>query len=361
MAITVFSKKFSREVDALQYFSLIGHNVKQDQELNLITDIERSIVRDDISCPSCGVTNAIIVSGAKGHRNSPLRQPHFRFIDENGNESHDDFCDLKTIKPFKDETSHYENFNLNKSNTDTTRIIGKLISSALSNNIIKVSDIIGFRQWHFNIKKNNIVYVDFSPDKLHPYLVYRCRGNLDLNLALSPTVDSKSVINKLALDKIVASNKGTLDKILQQPKFKMKERELDKFFKKGGKSIFDVRKIIKEYYLVNMLGNAMLDSFNCSLRGIKDTSALQAYCGLLLYVNEWSVDSSIEMCNKIINCKVNESAILGNIIGLNPFYKFELYSAILDINEVQTDLPSSEKLKELIQEAANSIVQKQKI
>ena len=70
------------------------------------------------------------------------------------------------------------------------------------------------------------------------------------------------------------------------------------------------------------------------------------------------MDSSIEMCNKIINCKVNEPAILGNIIGLNPFYKFELYSAILDINEVQSNLPTSEKLTELMQEAANSIVQK---
>ncbi|MFT6584779.1 MAG: hypothetical protein ACJAVU_000876 [Cognaticolwellia sp.] len=177
-------------------------------------------------------------------------------------------------------------------------------------------------------------------------------------MALSPTIGSKSVINKLALDKVVASNKGTLDRILLQPKLKMKEHELDKFFKNGGKSIFDVRKIIKEYYLVNILSNAILDSFNCSLRGIKDTSAIQAYCGLLLYVNEWSVDSSIEMCNKIINCKVNEPAILGNIIGLNPFYKFELYSAILDINEVQSNLPTSEKLTELMQEAANSIVQK---
>lgn len=67
------------------------------------------------------------------------------------------------------------------------------------------------------------------------------------------------------------------------------------------------------------------------------------------------------MCNRIINCKINEPAILGNIIGLNPFYKFELYSAILDINDVQSDLPSSEKLRKLMQEAANSIVQKQKI
>jgi hypothetical protein len=361
MAITVFSNKFSREVDALQYFSLIGHNIKQDQELNLITDLERSIVREDISCPSCGVTNAIIISGAKGHRNSSLRQPHFRFVDENGNESHDEFCDLKTIKPFKDETSHYESFTLNKSNTDTTRIIGKLISNALSNSIINVSDILGFRRWHFNIKKNNVVYVDFNLDKLHPYLVYRSRENLDLNSALSPIIDPKSVINKLALDKVVAANKGTLDKILQQPKFKIEERELEKFFKNGGKSIFDVRKIIKEYYLVNMLGNAILDSFNFSLRGIKDTSVLQAYCGLLLYVNEWSVESSIEMCNRIISCQVNEPTILGNIIGLNPFYKFELYSAILDINDVQADLPSSEKLRQLMQEAANSIVPKQKI
>jgi len=361
MAITVFSKKFSREVDALQYFALIGHNIKDDQELLNITDHERSVVKSDIHCPSCGVANAIIVSGAKNNRNISLRQPHFRFVDKNGNESHDEFCDLKAVNPFKDETSNYESFTSNKSNTDATRIIGDLISSALSNEIISVSDIVKFRQWHFNIKKNNIVHVNFSLEKIFPYSVYRCRNNLDLNLALSPKVDSKSVINKLALDKIVASNKSTLDKILQQPKYNFKEREISNFFRNGGKSIFDVRKMIHEYQLVNSLSHALLDSFNFSLRGIKDKSALQACCGLLLYVNKWDVTSSIEMCNKILKNKVREHSILGNVIGLNPFYKFELYSSILDINEVQADLPTHGELTELVKETADNLLQTKKI
>lgn len=361
MAITVFSKKFAREVDALQYFSLIGHDVQKDSELNIISDEERRIVKEDIQCPSCGVLNATIVSGVKGHRNTSLRQPHFRFIDKNGNESHNDFCDLKTIKPFKDQTSHYESFSFKKSNSDVTRIIGMLVSNALSNKIIKASDIVEFRQWHFNIKKNNIVHVNFASNKLHPYFVYRCRHDLDLNAALSPTIDSKSVINKLALDMVVASDQSTLKKIAEQPNFKVKERELEKFFKNGGKFIFDVRKIIKEYYLVNMLGNAILNSFHFSLCGVRDKSALQAFCGLLLYINQWSVEDSIDMCNEIIKTRVIEPAELGNIIGLNPFYKFELYSTILNINEVEDDLPSSDRLKELMQEAENRIFKQNKI
>nr|WP_170963373.1 hypothetical protein [Vibrio kanaloae] len=41
MALTVFSKKLNCEVDAVQYFSLLGHNLKIDPELNSVTDEER--------------------------------------------------------------------------------------------------------------------------------------------------------------------------------------------------------------------------------------------------------------------------------------------------------------------------------
>jgi len=355
MAITAFSKKYSCELDAIQYFSQIGHDIKQDYELIHITEFERSIVRGDIYCPSCGVTNASIVSGSKGHRNTFLRQPHFRFIDINGHESHDEYCDLRVVKPFKDETSHYTNFTSGKSDTKTTRIIGELISSALSNKIISQANIIEFRQWHFNIKKNNIIDVNVRTDKLFPYRVYRCREGLDLNLALSPTVSSGSFTNKLALDKIVATNKNILEKVQKHPELKIKDKIISKYFEKGSKKIFDVRRIVKEYQLVEILSIAILDSFRISLRGIKDRSVLQAFCGLLLYKNEWNVDNSINMCNEIIKNKANEYSTLGNIIGFNPFYKFELFSTILNINEVQDDLPTRDELNELMQEVVVNI------
>ncbi|MGS0569388.1 hypothetical protein ACU8V6_13015 [Vibrio alginolyticus] len=153
MALTVFSKKLNCEVDAVQYLSLLGHNLKIDPELNSVTDEERDIVKNDVICPSCGVANAIIVSGFRNDRNYAIRQPHFRFVDEHGNESHHEYCDLKTVKPFKDITSSYESFFNQKSKSHITKLIGNIISSALTNESIGVKDMIDFRQWHFNLKK----------------------------------------------------------------------------------------------------------------------------------------------------------------------------------------------------------------
>lgn len=241
MAITVFSKKLDRELDVLQYFSMLDHDLKNDPELNYISDVERLNVKEDVICPSCGVENAIIVSGARNSRNQSIRQPHFRFTDENGNDSHHEYCDLKTIKPFKDMTSSYESFLHQKTNSHLTSVIGEIISSALTNGIIKVSDMINFRQWHFNIKKDNVVQVLFNPEKLFPYGVYKSRKNFDIESALNPTVDPSSIIKKLALDKIVAQNKDTYYKIMQHPDFKLKNTDIDSFFKNGSRNIFDIR------------------------------------------------------------------------------------------------------------------------
>lgn len=358
MAITAFSKKLDRELDALQYFSILGHDLKNDPELNSISDVERLNVKEDVICPSCGVANAIIVSGARNSRNQPIRQPHFRFTDENGNDSHHEYCDLKTIKPFKDITSSYESFLHQKTNSHLTKVIGEIISSALTNGIIKVSDMINFRQWHFNIKKDNIVQVLFSSEKLHPYNVYKCRKNFDIESALNPTIDPSSIINKLALDKIVAESRDTYYKIIQHPDFKLKNKDIDSFFKNGSRNIFDIRLLSEEYTLSNMFGNAILSSFKTSLGSQKEKSILQACCALFLYVNKWQIEPSIDMFNIALQHRDEKHTIEGNIIGLNPFYKYEFYSAILNINDVAKILPTSDELSVLVKETANSFVKK---
>lgn len=88
------------------------------------------------------------------------------------------------------------------------------------------------------------------------------------------------------LDKIVAENEKTLNKISQQPDFKIKDREILSFFKKGERKVFDVRELSREYMLSNMLGNAILDTFRLSLNSQRDISCIQACCSLFLFVNE---------------------------------------------------------------------------
>jgi hypothetical protein len=358
MAITAFSRKLDRELDALQYFSMLGHDLKNDPELNSISDAERWNVKEDIICPSCGVAKAIIVSGAKNRRNQSIRQPHFRFIDENGNDSHHECCDLKNIEPFKDITSSYESFLHQKTNSHLTKLIGEIISSALANEIIKVSDMISFRQWHFNIKKDNITQVLFGSEKLFPYSVYKSREKLDIDSALNPIIDPSAIIKKLALDKIVAQNKETHFKITKHPYFKLKNKDIDSFFKNGSRDIFDIRILSEEYTLSNMFGHAILNSFKTSLDSQKEKSILQACCALFLYANKWQIDPSIDMFNIALKNRNKKNTIEGNIIGLNPFYKYEFYSAILNINDVAKSLPTKDELSILVSETANSLIKK---
>ena len=218
--------------------------------------------------------------------------------------------------------------------------------------------MINFRQWHFNIKKDNITQVLFSSEKPFPYSVYKCRKNLDIEFALNPTIDSSSVTNKLALDNIVAQNKDTYYKIIQHPDFKLKNKDIDSFFKNGSRNIFDIRLLSEEYTLSNMFGHAILSSFKTSLDSQKEKSILQACCALFLYVNKWQIDPSIDMFNMALKHRNQKHTIEGNIIGLNPFYKYEFYSAILNINDVAKSLPTRDELSILVAETANSFVKK---
>tara|TARA_B100000700_G_scaffold240897_1_gene267916 strand:+ start:64 stop:1143 length:1080 start_codon:yes stop_codon:yes gene_type:complete len=358
MAITAFSKQLNRELDALQYFSLLGHDIKKDPELNFISDKERLNVKKDITCPSCGVENAIIVSGSKNDKNKAIRQPHFRFLDANGNEAHHEYCDLKTVEAFKDITCSNVSFLSQKSNSELTKLIGEIVSSALTSEIIKVSDMVNLRQWHFNLKKDNISKIFVSSDKLHPYEVYKCRKNLDTVSALNPTIEPESVINKLALDKIVAQNKDTYNKIEQHPDFKIKARDIKSFFKNGSRSVFDVRLLSEQYDLSNKFGHAILNSFKTTLNSQKEKSILQACCALFLYVNKWQIETSIDMFNLALKNRNQKSTIEANIIGFNPFYKYDFYEAILNINDVANSLPTSDELRILVAETAKNLDKK---
>ncbi|WP_219599355.1 hypothetical protein, partial [Vibrio parahaemolyticus] len=53
--------------------------------------------------------------------------------------------------------------------------------------------------------------------------------------------------------------------------------------------------------------------------------------------------------NDALKTKDKTHTINGNIIGLNPFYKYEFYSSVLYINDVAKDLPTNDELHRLIE------------
>lgn len=347
MAITAFSKKLGVELGASQYLEKMGHDIKSDPELQNISEEERRVIKDDIICPSCRAGNAIIVSGSRSlTTNLNIREAHFRFINSDGKNAHGEFCDLREDKPFNDSTVDKINFLEPRTQSKTTKLIGKIVTKALNNGLISVSQMIEFREWHYNLKKDNIVSINFDSEKIFPYHVFLCRKNSTSDMLIESS-KTETNIRKSELDYFVGTNKATLEKISKHRDFKVKPKPIENFLKKKNKDIFDVRKLINEYTMVRDLSSGLNSALKIYRSGMRDKSLIDAFSGLILFTCNWDINKAVDKCNEILKSEESDEKIMGNIIGLNPFYKFELYASLLNINDVHDALPTIEELRQI--------------
>ncbi len=347
MAITAFSKKLGIELGASQYLELIGHDVKNDPELQNISEEEREEIKADIVCPSCKAENAIIVSGSKSTKtNLNTREAHFRFINSDGINAHGQFCDLREDKPFNDSTVEKINFLEPKTQSRTTKLIGEIVTKALNNGLISVSQMIEFREWHYNLKKDNIVSINFDSEKIFPYHVFLCRKNSTSEILIESSKTEKN-IRKSEIDYFVGTNKSIFEKISKHRDFKVTPKKIENFLKKKNKDIFDVRRIINEYLMVKNLSSRLNSALGIYSNGVRDKSLIDAFSGLILFICDWDFGKAVDKCYEILKSKESNERFMGNIVGLNPFYKFELYASLLNINDVHEALPSDEELRKI--------------
>lgn len=302
MSITVFSKSLGVEVDVSTYAKRKGYDVDSDPLLRGIPESFKRSTAKDIICSSCGAGNPIVVCGGlSGEKH--VTQPHFRFLDYRGRESHHRNCE------FHSEFSHskiypYYNTSIRESQKDVTYLIAELTSRALLLDVLTPADIKNFRAWFFELRKDGDVRVSATQAEIDAYLNLMDKGGeIDLGEPWQH--------NYLGLS------------------FKTLERILTK----QGSVLFDPRPLGEKYRLVARLLPRLNFLFRKSVPKNARIKASTAFVGLLLFAKEWQYDKAESSLNRILDF-VGPVKHIANVVGFNPFALFSENCAAITISEV---------------------------
>lgn len=336
MTISAYSTKYTRELDAVQLLSLLGHNIEQDPTLQNIDENKRGFIRVDVKCPACGVSGAHIVSGSFSKRNSKnIRQPHFRFIFPDGADGHDKFCEHSEHKQYVSVTDQTVDFS--KSNSNFTRYIGSHVCKSIEHNLFSQADIRNMRQWHFDKKKSAVVELKVNENQCEVYQFLRAQWNREIDL-FRPEYGKLQNCNwrLYAYSRIIEHNRELIDKINYKSSRWRKSVDFKKALVKFDNMVFDIRMFINEYELVQKLCNFIESNdigHSAVGNSIRNRYYFDAFSALLLFVNEWNLEAAISMYIEIVELPESKDPNLGNVIGLTPFVDFELFRTILEANE----------------------------
>ena len=96
MATTAYSQHYAREIDVEQLAWLLsGRQPIAAEQVPEIDPKWSDWIRSDVRCSSCGSTGAHVVRSARARATQKLiRQSHFRFVGQDGNDAHHPFCEF---------------------------------------------------------------------------------------------------------------------------------------------------------------------------------------------------------------------------------------------------------------------------
>ncbi|MCE7604562.1 hypothetical protein [Vibrio fluvialis] len=346
MAITSYSTKFNRELDATQYLELLGYDHEKDPELIDVNRELRDFIHKDLMCPSCGVRGAILVSGAQNKtRTRKVRQPHFRYSGSNGEDIHDELCDLREAKPFKDISTELVSFT--KARSSSTRIIASFLARAIENNLISRFNIANFRVWHLNVKKHHMVKINVTSNQVQHYQSMYCR-KLKREEEFNPMFGELEKLNwnLYGLDRIALQNDAFMD-ISNHDSIFIKPADFKKIIK-GDMEVFDVRFLDDEYNKLLRLKRFISLTCGEKFNSKYEMSFLDAFVGLLLFVNNWSYEQAQLMYIEISCLPTPLGVGSDNIISLNPFKDYQSLKTILNMNDVYEHLLTKENFDDLL-------------
>lgn len=368
MAITAFSKRFKRELDVQQLQNLY-------QQLPDVIELSE-FIKVDIECPCCGVTGGRIVKeGISPITKLAVKQAHFAFKSENGRDAHLVFCDYYSGEETQNRKTNDAIVNLSKSQNKITEVVRKLVCSAIHNGIFKQTDIRNMREWFFEMRSTQDFLVESSKHQLniirkafwrrnkHQYVIDKSIVNEDW-FDLDNEVYESLAINfpyPMAIDE-----PPNIDGFFFKQANVKKAISLSK--KNHGLYGFDRSRLEEKYQLAIKLSLKVMSSasfekkfgYTMHLSHLKarTSNPLMAYSATLLFVNNWNIDSALEMHDIILKSTTNDEN-LGNVIGLNPFINYEAWVAlkfcscwnkkILDYDFDKEYLKERDRLKEIYQ------------
>lgn len=335
MPITAYSKTFKSELSVDQFKNRYD-NLIDKPPLN-------EFVKMDVECSCCSSIGARIVSeGLSKKTKQKVSQTHFAFKNENGSDAHKIFCDHYSGEDKQSTATNETAINfLKKSQSEITLLIGKLVSTAIQNNIFNQEDIRNMRHWFLNMRSQQDFKIE---DSTHHINILR---------KTISTINKDSEREYIFDKKILDEDDFDLDQEVYKSlakKFpfpnKVKETNgLTYFFskkdvvkkaisisKKGNGTYEFDREILRDKYnLATKLSLEIVKSnrllyrkISYTANGVRAKNPLMAYSATLLFINNWNIDKASEMHNKIINLSSTDNN-LGSVMGLNPFIHYEAW------------------------------------
>jgi hypothetical protein len=337
MANTAYSKKFKRELDPLQLLSLLNYKLDNSNLISNLPEEIRTFIRQDIICPCCKATNTEIVSDSiSANGKSSKRQPHFRFKDtsQGTKNGHHPFCD--TIPSPKGTDSASNVFTSKRSRSRTTKYIRRLVCTARQINFLTDSDIANFRQWVFDLKKDN--YLENKVNEKQLVNAYNLRVQFHLLDNLPPYLDLEEHRKHREHMKPSKDFFSACD---------YKQISLSSISKLAKKTTYlDVEEIKKFFYIVNELSKHV-SGISYYFQKNESKNLVEAFLCLFLFKNNWDIKITTHEISQLHDkqryLEIDES--LGNITGSNPFQNIMAYDYLKKVNSNPILIPDDYEIK----------------
>jgi hypothetical protein len=346
MPKTAYSTKFRREVDAIQLLALVNdiQPNQLDPKAEISVDV-RAFARRDVTCSCCGVAGVQIVRPATGTKGQLLRQAHFRFATDAGEDIHHPFCEFYgEDSPVKRRNEHLVDFGIAK--TLETEQIRLLVCKGIARNDFDQSTVRAMRQWYFGLKVAHRFVVTATPAIFDWMLTLVRTSPVFFRWEFKPEHgDLPDYEWREAAKRVFADeNKDILAAIrdLQQTALRRGKALATQHF---GLSEFEPN--VLEPYYASALNLATFLSVNggipwgkikpIAFRWQGAPGPLLALSALLLFISNWNEAEAIRKFIAISASPAPSDLTLGNVIGLNPFHDFPAWKAVCLASSIPAD------------------------
>lgn len=356
MAITVYSKRFKRELDKEQLESLYNVNALYEHQ-----DF-REFVYADAECPICNVSGASFVSeGYSSKTKKKVKQAHFAFRKTSGEDAHKVFCDhYKGSDPIKDSAGEaFTDLNRND-NSPITKAVRELVCRGIENNMFSQEDIRNMRQWFTELRESGTQLIDYSPhvvNLIRAAVYYRPENkgyNFDINKKYGKSFNIDNEVYKSLSHKypslIIDLSDDNMPFVHAISGSTITKQAHKLIRKDNGLRVYDRRLLSDKYndaldlslYIAQRNTNIFRNFSRKS--ALKKSNPLLAVSALLLFISAWDMSTAIQKFQLLVEAGQSKIPDAGNVIGMNPFIHYDAWEVVHTIKDMMSSLPDLSNL-----------------
>ncbi|WP_210558337.1 MULTISPECIES: hypothetical protein [unclassified Pseudomonas] len=353
MPLTAYSQSQGMELDVVQllgaYARQSGSEVAPDAAS--IPDEWRAWMRQDIECPSCFCKGAEVVKEGRSKATGvKVRQAYYRFIKGEHSSGHNPCCDYAgdvAANHIPENLVHFSS-----ARDAVSKAIRELVCRGIQIEEFSQRDVRAMREWFFNTKVSSQFKVTLEPGvasslhMLEDMSARRRRTHLPEWLPLTKELLAIPGFNleRVAWGAVHRRYQSLWDAIRAEPfPILAQAASLERIVRTNhGQMAFDPTVLRANYEMTISLARFLFLNVHALNMGkpfhtgaySKAERPLYAFASLLLFVSGWDRSRAVERFSRIVSFTGVVDQSLGNVIGLNPFHDYPIWSALKRLQEL---------------------------